>query len=397
MNPESSTSKVDEEYSPDEHYDVDECLTDPTDCTVELDALPSTCTSEQTREPEIFLHDSLLRTKSTQTTFKPFKPVSRSVRTQTLVDATSTFFQTWKPVTRSIKTQTLGDATSTFFRTDSEARPVNEVVDNMAYQGKSLNIEQIQTNYTATTATEEDVESIHSSNSEDSGKSDSNFVETEQAEGASTDSEESCDESDERTILREGKPPQDQIKLIVFEEAILHVLGKCRQCGSKCIVTMEHQIGSSCKICSSCTVENSHYFEWRTGPMVNRMPIFHLLLASGILATGMESAKVLRLFNSLKIPNVKRRELSNILKNYGIPAVYEVWQKEQSARLKEIEGKPVVIASDMRVDSPGHSGLLGSGSTLDMGRNIILDTQIIKVMHIENNNYSMNVNLCLRN
>jgi hypothetical protein len=117
------------------------------------------------------------------------------------------------------------------------------------------------------------------------------------------------------------------------------------------------------------------------------MPIFHLLLASGILATGMESAKVLRLFNSLKIPNVKRRELSNILKNYGIPAVYEVWQKEQSARLKEIEGKPVVIASDMRVDSPGHSGLFGSGSTLDMGRNIILDTQIIKVMHIENNNY----------
>ena len=121
MNPESSTSKVDEEYSSDEHCNVDECLTDPTDCTVELDALPSTCTSEQTHEPEIFLHDSL-RTKSTQTTFKPFKPVSRSVRTQTLADATSTFFQTWKPVTRSIKTQTLGDATSTFFRTDSEAR-----------------------------------------------------------------------------------------------------------------------------------------------------------------------------------------------------------------------------------------------------------------------------------
>jgi hypothetical protein len=89
---------------------------------------------------------------------------------------------------------------------------------------------------------------------------------------------------------------------------------------------------------------------------------------------------------------VKRRELSNILKNYGIPAVYEVWQKEQSARLKEIEGKPVVIASDMRVDSPGHSG-----TKHHIVRNIILDTQIIKVMHIENNNYSMNVNLCLRN
>ena len=52
---------------------------------------------------------------------------------------------------------------------------------------------------------------------------------------------------------------------------------------------------------------------------------------------------------------------------------------EQSARLREIEGVPIVIASDMRVDSPGHSGLFGSGSTLDMKRNVILDTQVIKV------------------
>ena len=93
----------------------------------------------------------------------------------------------------------------------------------------------------------------------------------------------------------------------------------------------------------------------------------------------METSKVLRLFDSLKIPNVKQCELSNILKNYVIPAVYSVWQTEQNARLKEIEGKPIVVASDMRVDSPGHSGLFGSGSTLDMGRNIILDTQVIKV------------------
>ena len=119
--------------------------------------------------------------------------------------------------------------------------------------------------------------------------------------------------------------------------------------------------------------------DWETGPLVNRMPVFHLLFAAGILATGMESAKALRLFSLLKVPNVKRRQLSNILKNSVIPAVYNVWRKEQSARLKEIEGKPIVVVSDMRVYSPGHTGLFGSGSTLDMERNIILDTQIIKV------------------
>ena len=93
----------------------------------------------------------------------------------------------------------------------------------------------------------------------------------------------------------------------------------------------------------------------------------------------MESSKVIRLFNALGIPNVKQRELSDILKNYTIPAVYKVWQEVQSANLQEIEDEPIVIASDMRVGSPGHNGLFGSGSTLDMKRNIILDTQVIKV------------------
>ena len=162
----------------------------------------------------------------------------------------------------------------------------------------------------------------------------------------------------------------------MFEDAILHTPGKCGQCGSKCVVVMEKQIGSCGKICTTCTVDSNHYFEWATGPIMKRMPPFHLLLASGILATGMETSKVVRLFNSLKIPNVQRRELSNLIKFYGIPAI---WQKEQSARIKEVEGKKIVIASDMCVDSPCHSGLFGSGSTLDMERNIILDTQVIKV------------------
>jgi solute carrier family 8 (sodium/calcium exchanger) len=234
----------------------------------------------------------------------------------------------------------------------------------------------LEENIPTDTATEVDVQSVHSGVSEESsGPS----IEP----SSSDESDENPDKTDcnlvERTILIEGKPPQDQMKFVVFEEAILHVFGKCYQCGSKTTITVESQIGSCCKICSSCTVENTHYYEWTTGPLTNKMPTFHLLLASGILATGMETSKVLRLFDCLKIPNVKQRELSNIFKNYVIPGIYSVWRTEQNARMKEIEGEQIVVASDMRVDSPGHSGLFGSGSTLDMGRNIILDTQVIKV------------------
>ena len=169
----------------------------------------------------------------------------------------------------------------------------------------------------------------------------------------------------------EGKPPQDQIKFIIFEEAILDVFRQCVQCGSKCVISAENQIGS-------CSTNGEHYFEWTSGPCVSKMAAFHLLLVSTIIATVMESSKVLRLFQALKIPNLKQCELSDI-KYYSIPAVYNVWSAEQPARLREAEGEPIVIASDMRVDSPGHSGLFGSGSTLDMTRNVILDTQVIKV------------------
>jgi hypothetical protein len=49
--------------------------------------------------------------------------------------------------------------------------------------------------------------------------------------------------------------------------------------------------------------------------------------------------------------------------------IIEVWQEEQSARLREIQGQEI----------PGHSGLFVSGSMLDMGRNVVLDTQVIKL------------------
>jgi hypothetical protein len=71
--------------------------------------------------------------------------------------------------------------------------------------------------------------------------------------------------------------------------------------------------------------------------------------------------------------------LSNIQRGYVIPAVFNVWKLKQEKLLTGIKDKSIIIASDMRVDSPGHSGLLGAGSTLDVERNVVLDTQVVKV------------------
>ena len=288
------------------------------------------------------------------------RKITRSKYTQTTA---------FKPTTRSVKTQTLIDATSSFFREVKQSLPASESTpENSGSIAQTSGIQKEVEIYETSSASEEAVE-------EDFQYSPS--------EATSTESEDSSEEVDSktRTVLRQGKPPQEQIKFVAFEDAVLEAFGLWRLCGSNCTVTMESQRGSSCKISSCCTRDSKDNFEWMTAPTVNGMPVFHLLLASGVLATGMESSKVLRLFAALKIPNVRQRELSNIFKYYAIPSIYNVCQKEQVSRLDEVSEKSIVVASDMRVDSPGHSGLLGSGSTLDMDRNIILDTQVIKVSY----------------
>lgn len=185
--------------------------------------------------------------------------------------------------------------------------------------------------------------------------------------------------NDSSIILSINKPPQDQIKVIVFEESIVQRFGVCSTCGSSCTVSLQHSIGTYCNISVHCNGDSSHNFMWSTGPLSNRLPILNLMIASSVLFTGLECAKALRLFHSLNIKCFKRRELSNLLTGYVIPAVYNVWKKEQLRLVNMVKNTPVCIASDMRVDSPGHTGLFGSGSSLDVDRNIVLDTQIIKV------------------
>lgn len=198
---------------------------------------------------------------------------------------------------------------------------------------------------------------------------------------ANSDSEDDLEEENITYPLSRDKPASEQIKIVIFEEAIVNAFRNCLKCGEACTVSLERQIGSTCNIHVSCSNTTSHDFTWSTGPMINRLPAFHLLFAAGILSTGLESSKVIRMFDALKIINIKKRGLSNILKSYVIPAVFQVWEREQKSNLAKIkgDGKKVSIASDMRVDSPGHCGLLGPGSTLDLERKIVLDTQVIKV------------------
>ena len=191
---------------------------------------------------------------------------------------------------------------------------------------------------------------------------------------------EAHEDKQEKIVLVNNKLPHDQMKFIIFEESLVKCFERCFKCDSVCAVCLESTVGTFCRISVTCSGDINHGFAWSTGPLHNRLPLFNLMITSGILSSGLECAKVLRLFHSLNIPCIKRREFTDLQSAYVIPAVVNVWNREKTSLVQEIKGTSRCIASDMRVDSPGHTGLFGSGSSLDVEKNVILDTQIIKVL-----------------
>ena len=357
-----------------------------------LDCTAPTCSSSS--QPEADKIDNIeCNVLSIQSSLKSIDTAEKSTNTN-IIRKKPKRTQTTKVQTRTIATQTYLNINSSLFEKSSIIKYDKEV-QTKAEQEIAVQTEmdqsQIQIN-DCTSNSDTESEKYNTSDECDQNSSGEDFElpaeSSINSEAKLSDSESEADSEAEddlieqeniKYILSNDKPASEQIKIVVFEAAIVNAFTQCLQCGALCNISLEQQIGSTCSIHISCSYTTSHDFTWSTGPMINRLPTFHLLFAAGILSTGLESSKVIRLFDALKIINIKQRGLSNILKSYVIPAVFQIWDREQKSNIATIKGKPVTIASDMRVDSPGHSGLLGSGSTLDLESKLVLDTQVIKV------------------
>jgi hypothetical protein len=96
------------------------------------------------------------------------------------------------------------------------------------------------TNPQLTKPTLTDEEEVESEQDEDGGNltNDDDYI----SEAVSTESDSMTEEESEAVeyVLSQGKPPQKQMKFLVFEESIMQAFGTCIQCGSRCTVTLKH-------------------------------------------------------------------------------------------------------------------------------------------------------------
>ena len=141
----------------------------------------------------------------------------------------------------------------------------------------------------------------------------------------------------------------------------------------------------------TCLNDSKHSFHWSTGPVCNQLPNIDFLVTSGISASGLENTNVLWLFDFSQIKCITQQAFSTIQSMYAIPAVCNVWHRERDLLLCEVKSPSFCIASDMQINSPRHTGLFGSGSSTDVDKTVILDTQIINVLTNATANISTNL------
>ena len=219
------------------------------------------------------------KSKTTQTVKQYTQVATKSVQTQTNI-VLSTPIEFNAPLIQSTSS------------TPSDSTKLELLCANKVIKSPEAEVEKNQPNYSINelhSGNEVDDEydselntesSDEELNSDPSWNSDEYYRQDEEPE-----SSRNCSKS---VMLSCNTPPEKQLKLIIFEEALANVFSKCCRCGSPCSVFYEQAIGTYCKIRVSCEYVPSHQFSWSTGPLLHHMPVLHLLLSSFILCGGLQ-------------------------------------------------------------------------------------------------------------
>ena len=122
--------------------------------------------------------------------------------------------------------------------------------------------------------------------------------------------------------------------------------------------------------------------------MIGNYPAGNILLSSAICFAGATAAKVLRVFQHLKLASTTMRTFLLHQSQFLQPVVEYVLSRHQTAMLEECcsQGGVLNVGGDGKADTPGHSAKYGTYTLMDLDNNLIVDTQLVQVIINDNNN-----------
>lgn len=176
-------------------------------------------------------------------------------------------------------------------------------------------------------------------------------------------------------------PPHEDTKYIVFETKLLDLFKLCRDCRSGNVCISKRLMGTLLIItveCYSCTSTN----KWESQPFYQSRPAGNLLLSAATLFAGGSWTMMRRILSHLRLVCIADQTFYTIQRDILQPAIECRWSEEQQRVVGQLQstGTPLVIASDGRADSPGHSAKFGVYTGLEATLNKIVDLELVQVL-----------------
>lgn len=185
------------------------------------------------------------------------------------------------------------------------------------------------------------------------------------------------DRENEINEVLTAKEPNKERQFLVGETCLLELLNKCKECGQNACVKLKSFVGTMIVVDVQCCL--GHEYTWRSQLCSNAMPWGNLLLSAAILYSGGSPARILTMFNHLKVPVFTTKTYSNLQYSYLVPSVLRTWDLHQAEYLTEVQGQSLCLGGDGRCDSPGHTAKFGSYSLMNLKENKIIHIELVQV------------------
>ena len=167
-------------------------------------------------------------------------------------------------------------------------------------------------------------------------------------------------------------------KFLVYESHLDKLFSYCSICNHTSQVT-KHALGSCVAVtqfCMFCDREN----HWTSQPMIGDLPAGNIHLSAAIYFSGASFAKVARVLSALNVQGISSATYYRHCDSFLQPTVLSFWHTHQLELIRQIASRTgeVVVAGDMRADSPGHCAKYGSYTMLEVRSNKIIDVQLVQ-------------------
>ncbi|XP_052429872.1 uncharacterized protein LOC127971108 [Carassius gibelio] len=166
-------------------------------------------------------------------------------------------------------------------------------------------------------------------------------------------------------------------KYIVFESCLRELFETCPLCKTKCDVQCR-RMGSYVSFTQRCP-KCSYHRKWESQPVIGSTPVGNLLVSAATYFCGASFIQFEKICKAMHLQIIQYETFRRHVRNYLEPAVIHKWKIDQKNLFRKLqEAGKIVVAGEMRADTPGRSAKYGIYSLMHPDSNTILDMQLVQ-------------------